>query len=668
MWPMTSASPRTKALGPRSAAASFEHRPSLDGIRAVAALLVILFHAGMPSMGHGYVGVDVFFVLSGFLITSLLVRELLSTGRLQFVAFYARRVRRLLPAALVVLLVTAVAYELVASPLGVSENRGGFVAAALYVSNWYFLAESKDYFAEEAEVSPVQHYWSLSVEEQFYLVWPAVVLVLVLAARRYRLPLDLAAGVLAVAGLVYAGVLAGGDPMGSYFGTPARAYQLLLGAAIALLILRWEERVRAGTRLPLPARVGGSIAAAAGLALVLAAGSPLLSTGSAYWHGVGAALGTTLLILGLELAPASQAGRALAWGPARRVGLWSYAAYLWHWPVVIVAEDAGVLPQAWLPRVLLVVAVTLLLSAATFSFVERPTRHLSLRTMPRQRVVASFGVVLAVGTALVLPGILRVDSRAEAVLDVATEDPGRLAAISDGEGSDASTVLLVGDSHAKYLYPALAELAKAQGWSLVPSIEDACPWPRVQATARGVVLDCETMRRNALAAAERSHPDIAVLVSRSIVRRPLKVGGELVDPGGPGWLRDVSRGTEAFLAALRPLVGRIVIVEVLPETSEPMVDCLSTGADPASCAAPAVHRPGTIPLRSLWRTLPGVTTVGLDELLCPDGICPAMVDGIPTYRDTNHLTVDYSRHIARRLDKYLRSQGIVLAAGEVRAN
>jgi peptidoglycan/LPS O-acetylase OafA/YrhL len=665
---MTAASSNTQAHGRRPAAASFEHRPSLDGIRAVAALLVILFHAGMPSLGHGYVGVDVFFVLSGFLITSLLVRELLSTGGLRFVAFYARRVRRLLPAALLVLLVTAVAYELVASPLAVTENRGGFVAAALYVSNWYFLAESKDYFAEDAQVSPVQHYWSLSVEEQFYLVWPAVVLVLVFVARRYRFPLDLAAGALAVAGLVYAGVLAAGDPMASYFGTPARAYQLLLGAAVALLALRWDQRVRTGMRLPSLARVGGAAAAAAGLVLVLASGSPLLGTGSAYWHGVGAALGTGLLILGLELAPGSSAGRALAWGPARRIGLWSYAAYLWHWPVVIIAEDAGVLPHAWLPRVALVLVVTLLLSAATFSFVERPARHVSLRTIPRQRLAALCGVVLALGTALVLPGILRIDSRVEAVLDVATEDPGRLAAIRESEGSDAATVLLVGDSHAKYLYPALADLAKAQGWSLIPSIEDACPWPRVQATARGIVLDCEKMRRDALKAAAKSHPDIAVLVSRSIVRRPLKIGDELVDPGGPGWLKDVSRGTDAFVDALRPLVGRIVIVQVLPETSEPMVDCLSTGADPASCAAPAVHRPGTIPLRSLWRTVPGVSTVGLDELLCPDGVCPAMVDGIPTYRDTNHITVDFSRHIAHRLDKYLRSQGIVLADGEVRAN
>jgi hypothetical protein len=176
----------------------FEHRPSLDGIRAVAVLLVIAFHAGMTALGHGYVGVDVFFVLSGFLITSLLARELLGSGRLRFVAFYARRVRRLLPAALLVLLVTAVAYELVASPAAVSETRGGFVASALYFANWFFLRQANDYFAQGAHPSPVEHYWSLSVEEQFYLVWPALMVGLVFLAR-CGLRLEVVAATLALA-------------------------------------------------------------------------------------------------------------------------------------------------------------------------------------------------------------------------------------------------------------------------------------------------------------------------------------------------------------------------------------------------------------------------------------------------------------------------------------
>ncbi|HEX3255596.1 MAG TPA: acyltransferase family protein [Gaiellaceae bacterium] len=642
--------------------ATFEHRPSLDGMRAIAALLVILFHAGVPSLSHGYTGVDVFFVLSGFLITSLLVRELLETGRLRFVAFYARRVRRLLPAALFVLLATAVAYEAVASPVAVSQNKGGFIASALYFANWYFLAQSQDYFAEEAHRSPVQHYWSLSVEEQFYVVWPALVLGLVLLSRRYRFRLEWAAGALAVTGAVYAGILAKSNPMASYFGTGARAYQLLLGAAIALLILRWE---RSRSHRPPPRyRIAGPLVAAAGLVLVLLAGSPFLGTESPYWHGIGAAAGTGALLLGLELAPLSLTGRVLAWGPARTIGRWSYAAYLWHWPVIIVGDEAGALPHAWFPRTLIVVLLTLALSGATFHFIERPTRRIGLRSSPRQRLVAAAGIAMAVTAALVFSAVLQVDARAEAVLKTADKDAGK-PVIVKGQGTGAPTMLLAGDSHAHYLYPAFAELASRQGWSLVPVTKDACPWPAVQATADREAIQCDDMRTAMLQAAARYHPEIAVLMSRSIVKRPLLIDGDIVDPGAPGWLDEVKRGTEEFLAQLRPLVGAVVIVSPLPETEEPMVDCLASGGDAGSCSAPATHRPGTSELDAYWRTLPGVKTISLDQLICPDGTCPAVVDGIPTHRDTNHLTVGYSRHLAPKLDRYLRSLGVDLGAGAV---
>ena len=619
----------------------------------------------MPVFGHGYVGVDVFFVLSGFLITSLLARELLGTGRLRFVAFYARRVRRLLPAALFVLLVTAVAYQWVASPAAVYENRGGFFAAALYVSNWFFLSEAQDYFAEDAHTSPVQHYWSLSAEEQFYLVWPAVVLGLFFLVRRHRIRLVVAAGVLTLAGVTYAGILAAGNPMASFFGTPARAYQLLAGATIAFACLRREQLARG--REP-ASRASGAVLAAGGLALIVLAGSSLLGSDAAFWHGLAAAVGTGAVILGLELCPGSSTWRVLAWRPARLHGLWSYAAYLWHWPVIILGDEAGILPEHWLPRSLIAIVVTVALSAATFSLLERPARRISVRTYPRQRLVAVTGLVGAIAVPLLFAPILRVDGRIVSVLKEANADPGAGGLVAgNAQGETSSTVLLVGDSHAMVLRPALARLASWQGWSLVPVTEIACPWPRVNATQDGVVLDCESLRQKALREAARTKPDIALLVSRSIVVRPLDIGGGLVAPGGPGWLPEVRRGTEDFLADLRPLVGRLVIVEPLPETSEPMIDCISTGTDPASCAAPVTHLPGSLDVSSYWRSVPDATAVSLDDLICPGGVCPAMVEGIATHRDTNHLTMGFSRLIGYPLDDYLIDHGIFLDSGEVAA-
>jgi peptidoglycan/LPS O-acetylase OafA/YrhL len=649
---------------PQPPPVTFEHRPSLDGLRAVAALLVLLFHAGTPGLGFGYTGVDVFFVLSGFLITSLLCSELVETGRLRFVSFYARRVRRLLPAALAVLLLTAVAYEVVASPAAVAEARGGFVASAAYIANWYFLNQSHDYFAQEAHPSPVEHYWSLSVEEQFYLVWPLVLLAVFLFARRVGLRLDVVAAGIALIGLVYAGILAASDPMASYFGTGARAYQLLIGATVALYCLRRKRP--AARRSDLPQPPGAAALAAAGLAVLLVAGTPLLGSTSAFWHGVASAAGTALLIFGLELAPGSRAGRVLAWGPARAVGRWSYAAYLWHWPVIVLGDELGLLPQAWPIRTALVVAVTLLLSAATFRFIEQPARRISLRTFPRQRLVALSGVAVAAVAAFAFPAVLQVDARAQALIDEANAGTSDLASVRQTR-SGAPTVLLVGDSHAEVLHPAFARLAKEQGWALLDVLEWACPWSRVQATLNGAVLECESMRKRALRIAEKEHPEIVVLVSRSIVKRPLVINGAVVDPGGPGWLEEVSRGTESFLADLKPLVGRVVVVEPLPETAEPMIDCLSTGADPDSCSLPAVSQPGTDVVEAVWESLPGVTTISIDDLICPLGTCPAMVNGIPTHRDSHHLAGSYARYLAHPLDAYLRARGIVLDEGEVKA-
>jgi hypothetical protein len=332
--------------------------------------------------------------------------------------------------------------------------------------------------------------------------------------------------------------------------------------------------------------------------------------------------------------------------------------------VIVVGDKAGILPGGWAGRTPLVLALTLLLASTTFYLVERPTRRITLRTFPRQRLVAVSGVLGAAVIALLIPAVLRVGAGAQALLEKAQASPGPLVAIRK-TSADAPTTLLVGDSHADVLYPALARLAKEQGWSLIAASKWACPWPRVQATLEGVPVECESMRREALAAAAKTRPEVAVLVSHSIVVRPLQIGSQVVEPGDPGWIEEVDRGTASFLADLRPLVGRVVIIEPLPETTAPMIDCLATGAAPVTCSAPAVDQPGTRPLESSWRRLPGVTTVSLDKLICPERICSAMLDGVPTYRDTDHLTIPFSRHLAHALDAYLRLYGVVLAKGEV---
>ena len=160
------------------------YRPQLDGMRAVAVYLVVAFHAGLSAFSGGFIGVDVFFVLSGYLVTQLLLRDFRAAGRIDFRRFYSRRFRRLLPAAFVVLLVTAAVYAAVAAPADVLNAVGGFRAAFLYVANWHFISQSNDYFAANVNTNPVVHFWSLAVEEQFYLCWPIVLTGVFVAARR----------------------------------------------------------------------------------------------------------------------------------------------------------------------------------------------------------------------------------------------------------------------------------------------------------------------------------------------------------------------------------------------------------------------------------------------------------------------------------------------------
>jgi peptidoglycan/LPS O-acetylase OafA/YrhL len=338
--PVRAASP----AAPSRRVPKFTHRPALDGLRAVAALLVTLFHADVPFLRGGFVGVDVFFVLSGFLITSLLLREIAANRRIDFVAFYARRARRLLPPAVLVLLVTAVLFHLLASPLQVALDRGGFAAAATYVSNWYFLGEAQDYFAHDQDPSPVLHYWSLSVEEQFYFVWPAVLLaIMVYVGFRTRSLAKVVVGI-ALVSFVYAFIVNIDEPMLSYFGTFARAYQLLLGALVAIWVFRREVPLEGP-----PPRVDPRLAVLApmGFAAILLASLTVFREEGPLQLGLIAAVGTAALLVGLELNSREGLARTLSHPRLRRLGDYSYSMYLWHWPVIVLLSIVGFLPTFW---------------------------------------------------------------------------------------------------------------------------------------------------------------------------------------------------------------------------------------------------------------------------------------------------------------------------------
>lgn len=370
-------------------------RRDIEGLRAVAVLMVLAFHLGLPGAEGGFAGVDVFFVISGFLITGLLVREVRSTGRVDLLTFYARRARRLLPAALLVILLTFVAgwWLLPGSEqLRLAQDSLG---ATLYVVNWVLAARSVDYLAEDASPSPLQHYWSLSVEEQFYLVWPLLILLgLALAARLRVGPRTVVAtllGMLALSSFSW-GVLATHDrPAQAYFVTTTRLWELAAGA-ILVFALPWLNRLARSVRETL-ALVGlGTIVTTV---VIFGPGTP--------WPGWAAAvpvLASVAVVAAGCSAGDTVGGRFLSITPLVWLGGLSYAVYLWHWPLVVLAE-AQLGPLGASTRVGLGVAC-ILLAWATKHLVEDPIRFNRWLSARSVRSLAATGAMMALLSMVVL--------------------------------------------------------------------------------------------------------------------------------------------------------------------------------------------------------------------------------------------------------------------------
>ncbi len=348
--------------------------PGLDGLRALAVLAVIAYHEQLGWASGGLLGVGVFFTLSGYLITDLLLGQWVATGRLNLGDFWLRRARRLLPA-LFVMLAAVTAWATVASPARLATLRGAVAAAASYSSNWYYIATHSSYFARFAPPGPFDHLWSLAVEEQFYLVWPWLLLLGVCCLRSRRagavrwlaLPtLALAAGSAAAMLLLYH---PGYDPTRIYEGSDTRACGLLVGAALATL---WPSR-----RETRPARWARVLLDGAGLAGLAVVGLMIWRVGQyssfTYQGGLVVLSVATAGVLAAAACPGCLTGVALGWRPLRWIGVRSYGIYLWHFPVIVLTTPANATED--LPRAAVQVAASIGLAALSWRFVEEPIRH-----------------------------------------------------------------------------------------------------------------------------------------------------------------------------------------------------------------------------------------------------------------------------------------------------
>jgi len=356
-----------------SAARVYAYRPALDGVRALAVIGVLLFHGGIAALPGGFLGVDAFFVLSGFLITSLLLAERDLRGRIRLGAFWLRRARRLLPALLMVLIATVLAYRTILPTVELNLLRLDALAALGYVANWRMIYRGDDYFTQTAGPSPLQHTWSLGIEEQFYVVWPLLIVGLFAIGFRHRrrVLLGLCVGGAALSALAGALLYQPNDVNRAYFGTDSRAQALLIGCALAVLLARPARRG------PWSPAIQDVVAVLGVLGLGTVALIWLTADGGDAWLYRGgltaAAIGVAAIIAHTVLSPDDPIGRALALRPLVWIGRISYGLYLWHWPIfgLLNSQRTGLDGPALLTVRL---AVTLAVSVVSYWLIEQPIR------------------------------------------------------------------------------------------------------------------------------------------------------------------------------------------------------------------------------------------------------------------------------------------------------
>jgi peptidoglycan/LPS O-acetylase OafA/YrhL len=669
-------------------------RADIQGLRALAIILVVADHVGVPFLEGGYVGVDVFFVISGFLITSHLATQLAETGRIDFVAFYARRMRRILPAALVVVTVVFFASLAFMPPLEWTNVMQMAIATAFYVPNLLLAVKGTDYLAGK-EPSPLQHFWSLGVEEQFYLIWPLALLVLWLLSRRS--PRILLASVCALVAVGFAGsvIAMGVSGPWSYFSLPTRAWELGVGAIIALGV---SESARSGR-----ARTAGafrSLLSWAGLAAVV--GSAVFYTQATPFPGTAALLPVIGTGLMLFAGVGTQGGlqRLLSRRPLTYIGDISYSLYLWHWPLLVIPQAyVGLKNHLPVWALCLLVLAAVLLAHLTYRLVEKPAQAARFlrEHRPRRSIIAGFTAAALTATvalvALPLTAITPTSAARVADTVLPTRHPVftpfvpsnmnpsligapneesvlqiqgcHIQAASDstvnncrfGEPHGSTSTVLFGDSHARHWFPAMDGWAKSNDSVLETFTKAGCSTvlvPILDGTS--IYEPCVEWREKVLSKIKREAPDVLVIGNTSTL--PFATDGEDRESV---W----AEGVRALMARV-PDTTQVVVVANTPEFPEGMSRCLShrlySALQCGETRSKAIDQDWLDSERAAFEA-EGALYLDLNDYFCSDTWCGAIIGNTLLYPDSSHITEAWSSMMDKPIADALRRAAARGASG-----
>lgn len=655
-------------------------RPEIQGLRAIAVVCVLVFHTWPETLPGGYIGVDVFFVISGYLITDLLLREVKSSEQINLIRFYQRRIKRLFPAAILVIIFSALCIPVLPQSQWIYIYKD-IIASILYLQNWFLYDQAVNYLSQEDTPRILQHYWSLSVEEQYYLVWPLIIYLIVYFTNIFRAKLEryLFIIIILLGGMsfLYSVYLVIYDSALAYFSTMSRAWEFCVGGIIA---------TSSGFSKVIPSSIR-VILGWFGLAMIVLACTQFDS--ETQFPGYAAALpavGAALVISSPQKPKKWSSYSLLHLRPLQYLGDISYSLYLWHWPIIIVYKTSlGGEPGSIIQDVA-IVFVAVLVAWLTKVWVEDPFRHgKTIRTVMLESPRLMFMALISLGMAILInfaifdyikteapvvnisllkqkydpsqptvPSVLRARNdipdvyKLKCHVDQISSEP---LSCSFGPASAKHLLAVIGDSHAAQWIPALREIySKKPDWRIITFTKSACAFNEQDITIgkeRRPYHSCSEWNTRVLAEINKIQPEIVVFSASSTYR---VIG---IENGGRN-LEALKSGLLVRWNQLRSSGAKVVVIRDTPRMDRDVPKCMSNlGVQIEDCSTPLERALRPDPIVEAMRTKPNVTYVDLTSEICIEKKCLPVMGQILTYRDSHHLTATFVRLLANKIAPYL---------------
>ena len=609
----------------------------IQGLRAVAAILVTVFHARL--VPGGFIGVDIFYVISGYLITGLILREIEKTGTLDLRSFYQRRIKRLLPTSVFVLFVTAIFAWILFPPITRDALGRDLFAAAAYISNYLFAWWQNDYQNLNATPSPFIHYWSLAVEEQFYIVWPLFILFL---ARYGKKAIFAGIAITTLLSLLFSIYLTQVAPIWAFYSLPTRAWELGFGALL-LFLPETKKKIRI---LPWLGFFGIAISSfnfnentafPGKNALVPVLATVFLMASIKYWPPLFNDLANSRL--------------------SQWLGAISYPLYLWHWPALVLPSSALGRPLRFYERFLCIL-LTIVLAHYTSKYIEEPLRHKNFapRTIYKGAAyTTAVSLVAGVLISFTSSSIITTKGEVSYQFDLVQvmEKPAvygdgchvnygetKSGYCTYGDKESSSTIVLYGDSHAAQWFPTLEKMATERGFKLVSLTKSACPAVDAKRPDQGAfkMVHCTKWRENSIKRIAEIQP-LAVITSSFQYFTPANSSISRAQ-----WWNE---GQRKLLKGLRGSTNNLIYISDTPRPLRDIPNCLAS-RDSKVCDSTE---------RSKVSVIRGFDVINPNPWLC-SSYCPAIVEGTVAYRDASHISVDMALKLLPKLEAALIAKGL----------